>query len=110
MAWCGTIAPKKVLPVLRLVRCVPTFAAARFNHEALTLVAVLREMGCIAGDFTEMQLRLEDSQRTEKAKNRLLKSRKREERLSGRERKDLKMKQLSWMALLTSLVPFSFIE
>lgn len=43
-------------------------AAARFNHGAVTLLAVLRKMVCTTtGRFTEIQLRMEDASRVRKA-------------------------------------------
>ena len=36
-------------------------AAARFNHRAVTLLAVLRKMGCTTRSFTESYVQLEEA-------------------------------------------------
>ena len=65
---------------------------AHFNNGAISLLAVLREMGCEEGKLTEHHLKREDAQRVKKAarksqedekKRRKKRRRREEERLGG---------------------------
>ena len=59
MIW--SMCPKQGFAGAEVVELSAHLAAARFNHGAVTLLAVLRKMGCTTRSFTESYVQLEDA-------------------------------------------------
>ena len=53
--------PKQGFADAEVVKLSAHLAAARFNHRAVTLLAVLRKMGCTTKSFTESYVQLEEA-------------------------------------------------
>ena len=53
--------PKQGFAGAEVVELSAHLAAARFNHRAVTLLAVLRKMGCTTRSFTESYVQLEEA-------------------------------------------------
>ena len=53
--------PKQEFAGAEVVELSAHLAAARFNHGAVTLLAVLRKMGCTTRSFTESYVQLEEA-------------------------------------------------
>ena len=64
-------------------------ATARFNHGAVSLLAVLEEMGCRPGYFAEQQLEGEDAERVIKAEKKVQGEHKKRRKALRRRRKGL---------------------
>ena len=59
MVW--NMWPKQGFAGAEVVELSAHLAAARFNHGAVTLLAVLRKMGCTTRSFTESYVQLEEA-------------------------------------------------
>ena len=59
MIW--NMFPKQGFAGAEVVDLSAHLAAARFNHSAVTVLAVLRKMGCTTRSFTESYVQLEEA-------------------------------------------------
>ena len=62
-----SLCPKETFCGKRVVEIAAYLAVAHFNNGPISLLAVLREMGCEEGKLTERHLKREDAQRVKKA-------------------------------------------
>lgn len=89
-----SICPKEGFCGKDVVEMSAHLAAAQFNYGAVTLMAVLRNMGCTIGVFTEQSLRRQDAKRLNKAAKKMDEGEKKRRKVRRRRRKGLEEQQL----------------
>ena len=89
-----SICPKTGFCGKAVVEMSAHLAAAQVNYGAVTLMAVLRDMGCQVGVFTEQSLRKQDARRVKKAAEKMAEHEKRRRKVRRRRRKGLEEHQL----------------
>ena len=87
MIWA--YAPKQGFASKEVVELSAHLATARFNHGAVSLLAVLEEMGCMPGYFAEQQLEGEDAEKVIKAEKKVQGEHKKRRKALRRRRKGL---------------------
>lgn len=89
-----SLCPKEGFCGKSVVEMSAHLAAAHYNHGAVSLMAVLRNMGCEVGVFTERELRRQDAERRLKAARKMTESEKKRRKLRRRRRKGLAEQRL----------------
>ena len=82
-----SLCPKKGFCGPSVAEMSTYLAVAHFNNGAVSPLAVLREMACEEGYFTERQLRLQDAVRVQKAEKKMKEAEKKRRKVRRRRRK-----------------------
>lgn len=89
-----SFCPKDGFCGAAVVELAAHLAVACFNNGAVSMMAVLREVGCEVGEFTAAQLRREDDERVKKAARKAQEKEKKRRKVRRRRKKGLEEQRL----------------